>query len=177
MVGRMVSALKAKGELGRTVFIFTADNGFFHGGHRVRNGRVGHYEESSGVPLIIRGPGIPEGKRRSQLAVNADLAPTILDFANAKPGRAMDGRTLVPLAKDKLLRPGRGILIEGFNNADANEVDTRCGAVRTDRRVYPETGAERELCDLRADPTSCRAATTSRPSPGLRPRWTACSRS
>ena len=152
MVGNLIGALKDKGELGNTVFIFTADNGFFHGEHRVRNGKVRHYEESSGVPLIIRGPGIPKNKRRAQLAVNADLAPTILDFADATSGRNMDGRTLVPVIEDKLFEPGRGILIEAFNNADPDEVDTRYSAVRTDRYVYAETGAEQELYDLSNDP-------------------------
>ena len=77
---------RQKGELKNTVFIFTSDNGFFHGEHRVRSGKVRHYEESSGVPLIIRGPGVPKDKHRAQLAANVDLAPTILDFANAKLG-------------------------------------------------------------------------------------------
>ncbi len=155
MVGRLVATVKNEGELKNTVFIFTADNGFFHGEHRVRNGKVRHYEESSGVPLIIRGPDLPKGKRRFQLAANIDLAPTILDFADAKPGRAMDGRSLVPLAEDKRFDPGRAILIEAFNNADTADpesVDTRYSAVRTNRYVYAETGAEQELYDLRSDP-------------------------
>ena len=153
MVGNLIGALKAEGELGNTVFIFTADNGFFHGEHRVRNGKVRHYEESSRVPLIIRGPGVPKNKHRAQLAVNVDLAPTILDFADASSGRNMDGRTLVPVMEDKLFEPGRGILIEAFNNADPDpEVDTRYSAVRTDRYVYAETGAEQELYDLSNDP-------------------------
>ena len=152
MVGRIVSAVKARGELSSTVFIFTSDNGFFHGEHRIRSGKVRHYEESSGVPLIISGPGLPKGKKRAQLAVNADLAPTILDFANAKPGRRMDGRSLVPLMRDKLSQPGRGLLIEGFNNADPDDPAPTYSAVRTDRYVYAETGSERELYDLRADP-------------------------
>ena len=62
MVGNLIGALKDKGELDDTVFIFTADNGFFHGEHRVRNGKVRHYEESSKVPLIIRGAGRAEGQ-------------------------------------------------------------------------------------------------------------------
>ena len=155
MVGNLVATLKAQGELKNTVFIFTADNGFFHGEHRVRNGKVRHYEESSSVPLIIRGPGVPKNKRRGQLAVNADLAPTILDYANASSGRNMDGRTLVPVIQDKLFEPGRGILIEAFNNADTSDpdsVNTRYSAVRTDRYVYAETGAEQELYDLSNDP-------------------------
>ena len=67
----------------------------------------------------------------------------------------MDGRTLVPVMEDKLFEPGRGILIEAFNNADTSDpdaVDTRYSAVRTDRYVYAETGPEQELYDLSNDP-------------------------
>ncbi len=155
MVGSIVAAVKARGELKNTVFIFTADNGFFHGEHRVRSGKVRHYEESSQVPLVIRGPGIPKDKIRKQPAANIDLAPTILDFADARSRRKMDGRSLVPVMTEKRFHPGRGILIEAFNNADPTDpdaVDIRYSAVRTDRYVYAETGAERELYDLFADP-------------------------
>ena len=57
--------------------------------------------------------------------------------------------------EDKLFEPGRGILIEAFNNADTSDpdaVDTRYSAVRTDRYVYAETGPEQELYDLSNDP-------------------------
>jgi arylsulfatase A-like enzyme len=155
MVGAIVGAVKAEGELKNTAIIFTSDNGFFHGEHRVRSGKVRHYEESSSVPLIIRGPGVPQNKRRSALAANIDLAPTILDFAGAKASRKMDGRTLLPLAEDRRFDPGRGILIEAFANAGAEDpdaVNTLYSAVRTPRYVYAESGAERELYDLASDP-------------------------
>jgi len=156
MVGNLVSAVSAQGELKNTVFIFTSDNGFFHGEHRVRTGKVLHYEESSSVPLIIRGPGVPKGVHRPQLAANIDLAPTILDFANAKSKRRMDGRTLLPMIDDKRFEPGRGVLIEGFNNAtdedDPIGADISYSAVRTNRYVYAETAGEQELYDLTTDP-------------------------
>jgi arylsulfatase A-like enzyme len=156
MVGALVDTVSAQGELKNTVFIFTSDNGFFHGEHRVRTGKVLHYEESSSVPLIIRGPDVPKGVHRAQLAGNIDLAPTILDFANAKSRRNMDGRTLLPLIEDKRFEPGRAILIEGFNNVvdedDPEGANVSYSAVRTDRYVYAETGGEQELYDLAADP-------------------------
>jgi N-acetylglucosamine-6-sulfatase len=185
MVGALVNTVKGQGELNNTVFIFTADNGFFHGEHRVRTGKVLHYEESSRVPLVIRGPGVPKNKRRSQLAANIDLAPTILDFANAKTGRRMDGRTLLPMIEDKRFHPGRSILIEAFNNADEDDAEgsnVRYSAVRTNRYVYAETGLEQELYDLRTDPFELQSRHTD-PSmagvesalDGLLGRLTACS--
>ena len=52
LVQNVVSTLQASGELKNTVLIFTSDNGFFHGEHRVRQGKVRVYEPSIRVPLI-----------------------------------------------------------------------------------------------------------------------------
>jgi N-acetylglucosamine-6-sulfatase len=156
-VAAIVRALQDSGELSRTLFVYTSDNGFFHGEHRVRNGKVRLYEPSIRVPLIIRGPGVPKGKRRSQPAANIDLAPTILDFANGKARRVEDGRSLVPLIEDGLLDWGRAIVIEAFFNADPGEdpetPDTNFQAVRTDRYLFARYGTgESELYDLQNDP-------------------------
>ena len=51
------------------------------------------------MPLEMRGPGIPQGVTVDALVINADLAPTIVDAANADPGLAMDGRSLLPVAQ------------------------------------------------------------------------------
>jgi N-acetylglucosamine-6-sulfatase len=157
LVAGIGDTLRAKGELKNTVIIYTADNGFFHGQHRVRSGKVRLYEESIRVPLLMRGPGIPKGKTRKQMAANVDLAPTIADFANAKPMRKVDGRSLFTTARDKLLWPGRPIGLEAFFNADPEEDPetpaTNYRAVRTDRYVYAEYGTgEMELYDLATDP-------------------------
>ena len=157
MVGELVDALKDKGELENTVFIFTADNGFFHGEHRVPRGKVKLYEPSIRVPLIIRGPDVPKGKRRGQPVANVDLAPTILAFARAKAGRNLDGRSLLPLIREKLGERGRAILLEAFFNADPAEdpetPPTNYQAVRTDRYLYARYGTgEQELYDLFSDP-------------------------
>ena len=90
-VARIVAALREAGELGDTLLIFTSDNGFMTGEHRVRTGKVLPYEPSIRVPLLMRGPGLPRGERREQLVWNGDLAPTILDAAGASAPFALDG--------------------------------------------------------------------------------------
>ncbi len=75
------------------MLIYTSDNGFFHGEHRLPGDKKHIYEESIRVPLLMRGPGIPHGVNVSDLSINADLAPTIVDVANAEP-RPGDGRAL-----------------------------------------------------------------------------------
>jgi N-acetylglucosamine-6-sulfatase len=146
---RIVDALRAEGELDNTLILFTSDNGFFHGEHRVQNGKVLVYEPSIRVPLILRGPGVPEGERRRQLVTNADLAPTILEAAGAKAGRTQDGRSLFRLLEDRGLEWGRDLLVEGAPGVNQPAFH----ALRTYRYVYVQhANGERELYDLERDP-------------------------
>jgi N-acetylglucosamine-6-sulfatase len=146
-VQRIVDTLAASGELDRTVVIFTSDNGFFHGEHRIPFGKTLLYEESIRVPLLIRGPGIPAGVTVSDLAANVDLAPTILELAGAKARLPQDGRSLLRAIRHPGRESGRELVIES----------NRYEAVRTERYIYAEhergldVGA-RELYDLALDP-------------------------
>ena len=142
-VAAIVRALQDSGELARTLFVYTSDNGFFHGEHRIPNGKVQHYEPSVRVPLIMRGPGVPRGVRLTQPSINVDLAPTLVDAANAKVGRPTDGVSLLALLADRTRFVGRDVLLETPTYA----------AIHTPRYVYVEhnTG-ERELYDLKTDP-------------------------
>ena len=65
-----------------------------------------------------------------RLSINADLAPTIVDVANADPGLVMDGRSLIPVAKQPGIERGRELLIE----------EPSFEAIRTGRYVYAEHG-------------------------------------
>jgi arylsulfatase A-like enzyme len=145
-VEEVVDALDANGELDDTVIAYTSDNGFHHGEHRIRKGKLRVYEESIHVPLQIRGPGIPQGVTVSDLSTNADLAPTILDVADADAGLTMDGRSLLPLANRPRIARGRELLIE-------LKIERTFSAIRTERYLYAEYGAgAKELYDLNKDP-------------------------
>lgn len=105
-IGRLVRTLRASGELERTVIVFTSDNGYVLGEHRLEKGKAFPYEPSLRVPLAIRVPRRyregPQPAASDELVVNADLAPTILDLAGARPCdgedcRVLDGRSLMPL--------------------------------------------------------------------------------
>ncbi|HVD58991.1 MAG TPA: sulfatase [Thermoleophilaceae bacterium] len=147
-VGSIVGGLDAAGELDDTLILFTSDNGFFHGEHRVPQGKILAYEPSIRLPLIMRGPGVPEDERQSQLVTNADLAPTILDAADAKAGRVQDGRSLFGLLDDPGVQWGRELLIEGGNNQGLTFT-----ALRNYRWKYIEhRNGEVELYDLERDP-------------------------
>jgi N-acetylglucosamine-6-sulfatase len=156
-VGRIVDALEASGELANTLIVFTSDNGFFAGEHRVKMGKNRVYEEAVRVPLVIRGPGVPEGVTVDDLSVNADLAPTILDAAGATAGLTEDGRSLLPFAEHPDRYHGRELLLEKgdvLDNDDDGVVPSGTfAAIRTNRYVYVENATgEVELYDLELDP-------------------------
>lgn len=154
-VGRLLSTLVATGELDNTVIIYTSDNGFFHGEHGVRSEKVLPYEPGIRTPLIVRGPGVPQAKRLNQMVGNVDLAPTILDVANALPGRVQDGRSLFGLMRDPSRELGREFVLE--NGRGVNSVP-KYRAVRNNRFLYVrhDTTGEFELYDLRKDPFQLR---------------------
>ena len=128
MVAGLVEELRQTGEYENTVIVYTSDNGWILGEHRLRDpvtqdGRAAGvkyvpYEGSSRVPLMIAGPGFPEGRRVRGVASNADLAPTILDLADARREATLplDGVSLLRAARDPDRLDGRVALIETFEN-------------------------------------------------------------
>jgi arylsulfatase A-like enzyme len=102
------------GRLRNTYIVFTSDNGFFFGEHRLTGGKFLAYEPATHLPLLIRGPGIKPGTSTGELAANVDIAPTILELAGASADKSIDGRSLVPFMRDPKLRTRRPILFESF---------------------------------------------------------------
>jgi N-acetylglucosamine-6-sulfatase len=149
-VARIVVALRRAGDLQKTFIVFTSDNGYFHGEHRIPAGKVFLYEPAVRVPLIVRGPGIDAGQRIDDLVANIDLAPTIADAANVTPLRITDGRSLLPLLQKGIKPAPRNILIESPPSDVPRQV---FAAVRTPQHLYAsyESG-DQELYDLAADP-------------------------
>lgn len=148
-VAGIVAALRESGELDDTLIVFTSDNGWMQGEHRIRNGKVVPYEESIRVPLIMRGPGLPAGRHVKTLASNVDLVPTILDVAGATPAITLDGRSLLPFVADPAMIP-RGIVIENGPKTDGTNWYVGLRAPRW-KYIEHSTG-ELELYDLQRDP-------------------------
>jgi arylsulfatase A-like enzyme len=110
-VKRIVGLVRRLGDKRKTFFIFTSDNGLEMGAHRIRFKNF-LYEEGERVPLIIRGPDVPENATRDQFVSNIDLAPTIVGITRAQPLRVMDGISLLPLIRDPASSPNRDLLFE-----------------------------------------------------------------
>jgi arylsulfatase A-like enzyme len=181
-IAQIDAAVQAAGLAGETYLIFTSDNGYMHGEHRIRAGKVQPYEEAIRVPMLIRGPGIEAGRVVADPVGDVDLVPTILELTGVEqppPPRSQDGRSLLaPLTGER--HRARALLIEAKRPARAvaaGAVARSFVGVRTRRYAYFEryelrtaTVAEglgapigagelvdRELYDLRRDPYQLRS--------------------
>jgi len=141
--------LRSQNLLEKTVVIYTADNGFLWGEHRL-TAKNRPYEESIRVPFAIYAPGIQGGRvDNSNLVLNIDIAPTILGLINiAKPRRnwEFDGKSLVDILKNPDLSLREEFFIEILGG-------TSCWGIRTRefKLVEYKTG-DKEFYDLRTDP-------------------------
>jgi arylsulfatase A-like enzyme len=124
-VQQIVNTLGAAHQLRNTYIIFTSDNGFFYGEHRLTGGKFLAYEPSTHLPFLIRGPGIKPNTSSGELAANIDIAPTILELAHVEADKSIDGRSLVPFMLDPSLRTRRPILFESF--VETNDVEENGG--------------------------------------------------
>ena len=161
-VAALVEALRETGQLDNTYFVFTSDNGFHMGQHRMEPGKYTAYESDVRVPFLVRGPGVPAGVTVSALTSSVDLAPTFAELAGTRLRNEPDGRSLVPLLQGRT--PGdwrKVILLEQFEYPPAPPKEGQTPfpypahlGLRTDRYKYVEygKGGERELYDLRSDP-------------------------
>jgi len=96
LIGQIIEAVEQNGLSGNTQIIYTSDHGD-NIGERDFWGKSNFYEESVGVPCIIKGPGIPIGKISRTPVSLIDFYPTVLKTAGIKPG-AKPGASLVDLA-------------------------------------------------------------------------------
>jgi N-acetylglucosamine-6-sulfatase len=136
-VKTILDTLGTQHRLRNTYVIFTSDNGFFYGEHRLTGGKFLAYEPSTHLPFLIRGPGIKPGTSTGELAANTDIAPTILELAGVKPDKSIDGTSLLPFLRDPSLRTRRGILFESFVQTDDVEANGEPTAQRAVKEVQP----------------------------------------
>ena len=163
MIAYLLDVLQATGELDNTYFIFTSDNGYHLGQHRLRNGKGEPYDEDTRVPFIVRGPGIaPDTTLEGYLTGNVDFAPTIAQLAGVVPPDYVDGRSMAGFFRGERPAPEEwraGYLLEFYGY---NERDTPPDApaptpvylgLRTQDYLYVEfEDGFIELYDLRTDP-------------------------
>ncbi|MBA2740027.1 MAG: sulfatase-like hydrolase/transferase [Nocardioidaceae bacterium] len=112
-IARVIRTIEAVGELSDTYLIFTSDNGYLLGEHRIAEGKRSPYESAANLPLAIAGPGVPVGHEWTAAAGTQDIAPTILDIAGARADFPLDGHSILPSADRLDDDPQRAVLLEG----------------------------------------------------------------
>ena len=94
-VAGLVDTLKANHQYDNTYIIFTSDNGFHLGQHRMPSGKQTAYETDIHLPFLVTGPGVIAGSHDSSIVGNIDIAPSIAALGGAQMADNPDGRSLV----------------------------------------------------------------------------------
>lgn len=103
MVAELAARLEQHGITEETYLIFTTDNGYHVGQHRLQPGKQCSYKEDINIPFLIRGPGIPKGHTSDVVTSHTDLAATFLEIAGAPQRPDLDGEAM-PLTFDAMAK-------------------------------------------------------------------------
>lgn len=79
-IGQLLNKLQEMDQLDNTIILFTADHGLAVGEHGLM-GKQNLYDGSWRVPMILAGPGVPQGQRRAGLTYLHGIYPTLADLA------------------------------------------------------------------------------------------------
>ena len=153
-VGQILALLDKSGLARNTIVVYTSDQGFFLGDHGLFDKRF-MYEESIRMPFLVRWPaGIKAGTRSDALALNIDFAPTFLEAAGLAVPAEMQGRSLLPVLRNRAPSDWRTSMYYRYYH-DPGDHNTRAHygvRTRTHKLIYFPTKDQWELFDLLKDP-------------------------
>jgi arylsulfatase A-like enzyme len=158
--GRLIDELKAQDAYDNTLIVFIGDNGYFHADRGLAD-KWYPYEQALRVPLIVRDPRLPvrqRGTAKSHLALNIDVAPTVLSAAGMTVPGAMQGRDLAPLYLSRTSPTWRDeFFYEHPTITSRDRIPSSQGVIRRDWKYvnWPEFQYE-QLFDLKKDPQEFR---------------------
>ena len=134
-IGRVLDYLTQSGKAENTLVIYMGDNGFMWGEHGLIDKRQ-MYAPSVRVPMLAWSPGfVEEGRRIDQMVQNIDVAPTMLNLANAEAVNKIDGRSFLPLLQNRAVDWRASIIYEYYWEYNFPHTPTMFG-IRTDRWKY-----------------------------------------
>jgi len=154
-VGRVLNYLDENGLTEDTILVYTSDQGFYLGEHGWYDKRF-MYEESLGMPLVMRYPSEIESEQVSQkMVMNLDFASTFLDFAGVVIPNEMQGKSLRSIVKGKPKNDWRESIYYHYYEYPHgwHDVKRHCG-VRTQQHklIHFYQDDYWELFDLKKDP-------------------------
>jgi arylsulfatase A-like enzyme len=164
-IGRIEATLAAQHAARDTYLVFSSDNGYHLGQHRLTSGKMTAFDSDIKVPLVVTGPGVPAGRRVSAIAENIDLAPTFAALGHSLIRAPVDGQSLVGFLRGRHPRHWPEAALIEHHGPDLTPGDpdrprsVRSGnppsyeALRLPGALWVEyRDGEREYYDLRTDP-------------------------
>jgi N-acetylglucosamine-6-sulfatase len=164
LIGRLEATLRARGLADDTYIVFSSDNGYHMGEHRLMPGKMTAFDSDIRVPLIVAGPGVPRGRTTARIAENVDLLPTFAELAGGRPSPDVDGHSLLPLLRGRPVARWRTAALIEHHGRDLATGDpdhpapgsgnpTTYEAIRLANAVYVEyRGSGREYYRIDRDP-------------------------
>jgi len=155
LVEGIYNKLQSSGQLSNTYIVFTSDNGYHLGEHRIIQGKGRPYEEDNHMPLLIRGPGVVAGSSTDKLVLNTDYFPTFTELAGIQSPSYVDGRSLQPVLTGSATNSNwrSAILLEAHQSKQGGETPTYSGILTNSGTKYIEyEGDVREFYNLGATP-------------------------
>ncbi|RED96006.1 sulfatase-like hydrolase/transferase [Marinoscillum furvescens] len=142
-IGDIIKALKASGDYENTIIVFMSDHGISFGENGVA-GKVCLYEPSVTAPLVIKAPGLPEGKQLGDRVYLQDVYPTLLELLGIRQPEYLVFESLLPVIKTGQ-NSRKSIYLAMFD-------DQRAIISGDDKLIWHPKSGDLELYDLGRDP-------------------------
>ncbi len=152
-VVRILDLMDELGLTENTIVVYASDNGLCNGAHGTFIKRAA-YGESIRVPLLVCYPPLVRpGTSVDRLALNVDLAPTLLELAGVEAPDAMQGRSLAPLLEGREAEWRTSFVYENFYEPPFETLTLYALRTETWKLVeYPGFPGWTELFQLAGDP-------------------------
>ena len=145
-IGRVLETLRETGKADNTIIVFAGDNGLALGRHGLM-GKQSVYDHSVHVPLLMSGPGIPNGEKRDAFCYLLDIYPTLCDLTGTTIPDSVEGKSLVP-AMQNAGNKIRENLLFAYRSLHRGVRDERYKLIE----YVVEGKRTTQLFDLQADP-------------------------
>ncbi|KAG0311503.1 hypothetical protein BGZ99_010122 [Dissophora globulifera] len=128
LVERVIKRLEENGQLDNTYIVYTTDNGYHLGTHRMFAGKQTAYEEDTNIPFIIRGPGIAKGVKSNAVATHTHFPATVLKLAGLPVPDELDAHS-IPVLENKAVygkdQPTEAFAVEFWSQAFVENATAR----------------------------------------------------
>ena len=165
LIAKLQAALARDGVAGNTYIVFSSDNGYHMGDHRLMPGKMTAFETDIRVPLVVAGPHVVPGLKVARVTENVDLCPTFERLGRAPVPPSVDGESLVPLLRRQPAPTWRNAALVEHHGPDFGTAagpdapapgsgnPSTYEALRLRHSTYVEyANGEREYYDLDSDP-------------------------